>query len=65
MQEIIKILEKVSYKHSILYVFQDFIALMALEISVKTECLIKDVSNRIEQIKVIAKKYNEEEIKYL
>ncbi|CCG57972.1 unclassified [Brachyspira pilosicoli WesB] len=30
MQEIIKILEKVSYKHSILYVFQDFIALMAL-----------------------------------
>lgn len=64
MQEIIKILEKVSYKHSILYVFQDFIALMALEISVKTECLIKDVSNRIEQIKVITKKYNEEEIKY-
>lgn len=64
MQEIIKILEKVSYKHSILYVFQDFIALMALEISAKTECLIKDVSNRIEQIKVITKKYNEEEIKY-
>ena len=60
MQEIIKILEKVSYKHSILYVFQDFIALMALEISVKTECLIKDVSNRIEQIKVITKKYNEQ-----
>lgn len=64
MQEIIKILEKVSYKHSILYMFQDFIALMALEISVKIECLIKDVSNRIEQIKVITKKYNEEEIKY-
>lgn len=62
MNEIIKVLNQASYKHSILNVFHDFTALMALEMSARTECLIKDVSKRIEKIKLIQQKYNEEEL---
>lgn len=64
MREIIKILEKLAYKHSTINIFQDFIALMALEMSIKTECLIKDVSSRAEAISRIVEKYSEDELKY-